>query len=347
MRRSAPLAALPGLLCMCVASCDRGFPPAPGEELPVRVERAVFLMGTVASFVAEAADRETGLARLERMVRVIEETEAELSTWRNDSVLSAVNRQPVGEPLPSPSAVCGLLMRLADWRESTGGAFDPAVGSFIDAWGLRAEGRRPDRAALVAAMAVSGLGHLVVDPDRCAITRRAAVTLDAGGFGKGEALERVRDAERDRPGAWLIDFGGQVAVSGAGAGGAWPVAVAHPTRRDTPVLDLLLASGSLATSGGSERDLILEDGGRIGHVIDPRTGRAVARAASVTVWHEDALAADVLSTALYVMGSEEGIAWAEAGGFAACFIVAAPGSGDVAFRATSAFEARFPLPPPP
>lgn len=311
------------------------------------VERSVYLMGTIATFAVDAPDRATGLARLERMVRVIEETEAELSTWRHDSVLSAVNRQPVGEPSLAPPEVCDLLGRVADWHAATGGAFDPAVGSLIDAWGLRAEGRRPDRAALEAAMAVSGLGHLAVEPDPCAITRRAAVTLDAGGFGKGEALERVREAEGDRPGAWLIDFGGQVAVSGAGAGGAWPVAIAHPARRGTPVLDLLLAAGSLATTGGSERDLILEDGGQIGHVIDPRTGRTVARPASVTVWHEDAFVADVLSTALYVMGPEEGLAWAEARGFAACFIVAAPESGDVAFRATSAFEARFPLPPPP
>lgn len=310
------------------------------------VERSVYLMGTLATFAVDAPDRATGVVQLERMVRVVEETETELSTWRDESVLSAVNRQPVGEPLPAPSTVCGLLTRLAGWRESTGGAFDPAVGSLIDAWGLRAEGRQPDDPALAAAMAVSGLGHLTVDRDPCVITRRAAVTLDAGGFGKGEALERVRDAERDRPGAWLIDFGGQVAVSDAGAGEVWPVAVAHPTRRDTPVLELLLASGSLATSGGSERDLSLQDGGRIGHVIDPRTGRPVVRAASVTVWHEDAFAADVLSTALYVMGPDEGIAWAEARGFAACFIVAGPGSGDVVFRATSAFEARFPLPPP-
>ena len=345
MRRSA-LAALPWLLCLCVAACNRATPPAPGAEGPVRVERTVFLMGTLASFVAEAADRETGLARLERMVRVIEETEAELSTWRDDSVLGAVNRQPVGEPLPAPSGVCGLLGRAAYWREATGGAFDPAVGSLIDAWGLRANGRQPDDAALEAAMAVSGLGHLAVDPGACAVTRRAAVTLDAGGFGKGEALERVREAERDRPGAWLIDFGGQVAVSGAGAGGGWPVAIAHPARRDTPVLDLLLATGSLATTGGSERDLILEDGSHIGHVIDPRTGRTVVRPASVTVWHEDAFVADVLSTALYVMGAEQGLAWAAARGIAACFIVAVPGSRDVTFRATSAFEARFELPPP-
>ena len=43
---------------------------------------------------------------------------------------------------------------------------------------------------------------------------------------------------------------------------------------------------------------MLEDGLRIGHILDPRSGRPVVRRASVTVWHPDALAADALSTAL-------------------------------------------------
>ena len=42
---------------------------------------------------------------------------------------------------------------------------------------------------------------------------------------------------------------------------------------------------------------MLEDGLRIGHILDPRSGRPVVRRASVTVWHPDALAADALSTA--------------------------------------------------
>ncbi len=327
------------LVCLAAAACHGPAPP------PVRVERAVFLMGTVATFVAEAADRDTGLARLERMVRVVEETEAELSTWRDDSVLSAVNRQPVGEALPVPPAACGLLGRVATWRETTGGAFDPALGSLIDAWGLRIGGRQPDDATVAAALATTGLGHLVLDQETCAVTRRADVILDAGGFGKGEALDRIRAAERGRPGAWLVDFGGQVAVSGEAAGGAWPVGIAHPERRETSVIELPLAAGSLATTGGSERDLTVGGRVRIGHVIDPRTGRPVSRSASVTVWHDDAFAADVLSTALFVMGPVEGLAWAAARDVAACFIASDKGSG-VTFRATPAFESRFPLPTP-
>ena len=40
------------------------------------------------------------------------------------------------------------------------------------------------------------------------------------------------------------------------------------------------------------------------------------------------------------MGPEEGIAWAEAQGFAACFLVA-DAADRVTIRATSAFDARF------
>ena len=348
MTRLALRRATSWMLLLGAAACGGPVLSLTAAQLdrPVRVERTVFLMGTFATFVTETVDRETGLAKLERMVRVIEEAEAELSTWRDDSVLSAVNRQPVGEPFPVPVATCGLLSRVAQWHAETNGAFDPAVGGLIAVWGLRREGRQPGDDELRAALAAAGFEDFSLDPEACSVTRRTAATLDAGGFGKGEALDRVREAERGRPGTWFIDFGGQMAVSGAAAGGAWTVGVAHPARRDTSVLELSLTAGSLASSGGSERDLVLDDGSRIGHILDPRSGRPVSRAASVTVWHESAFVADAVSTALYVMGPEEGIAWAAAHDVAACFIVPDGDSGAVAFRATAAFDSRFALPYP-
>ena len=306
---------------------------------PQLVERTVYLMGTLARFVAEATDRETGLQRLERMVQVVEATEAELSTWRADSVLSRLNRQAVGVPRRVPEATCDLLDRLAIWHAATGGTFDPAVGSLVDAWGLR--GSVPSPGGSRPAEAVTGFHHLDLDRAACTVARRAPVTLDAGAFGKGEALDRVRRADPGAEGAWLIDFGGQVAVSGPAADGPWPVDVAHPERRAEPAARLHLAGGSLATSGPSDRDLRLDDGRRIGHILDPRSGRPVARSGSVTVWHEQAFVADVLSTALYVMGADAGLAWARARGHAAAFLIADEGSGRVRRRATPAFEVRF------
>ncbi|MDE2886592.1 MAG: FAD:protein FMN transferase [Gemmatimonadota bacterium] len=341
LNRLAVRRGVPWVLWLGAAALATGSASArdTGGRYPVRIERTVFLMGTYATFVAETVDRQTGLAKLERMVRVIEDTEAELSTWRDDSVLSAVNGQPVGTPLPVPAAICGLFSRIAKWHAATDGAFDPAVGNLIKAWDLRGEGREPDDGE---ALAASGFDKLVLDAETCAVTRRAAVILDAGGFGKGEALDRVREAERNRRGAWFIDFGGQVAVSGEASDGPWSVGLAHPAQRQKAVLELSLAAGSIATSSGSERDPATADGRRIGHIVDPRNGRPVYRTGSVTVWHENAFVADVLSTALYVMGKKEGIAWAVPRGIAACFFSAAPHADDVVFRATPAFTARFP-----
>ena len=110
-----------------------------------------------------------------------------------------------------------------------------------------------------------------------------------------------------------------------------------------------LESGALATGGGSERDREgdPEQSGDepVGHILDPRTGHPVRRTLSVVVWREEALAADALSTALYVMGPEEGIPWAEERALAAAFLTPRPDSGEVEFRTTAAFRARFTLRP--
>ena len=313
----------------------------PPAAAPVQVERTVHLMGTWATLVVEAADRAAGLEAIERMVRVIERTEASLSTWRADSVLGALNRQPVGEPFGLPPALCGLWPRLARWHGLTGGAFDPAVGRLVDAWGLRAGGAVPSPEVLGAARAATGLAHFRFDAGACRVTRTVDATLDAGAFGKGEALRRLVDVSAGGD-PWMVDFGGQIAVGGKPAGAGWPVAIAHPARRHQAALALTLTTGSLATSAASERSRVV-DGRPVAHILDPRTGRPIHRPESVTVWHEDPLAADLLSTALYVMGADEGLDLAARHGIAALFLV--PDSGrdaPVTVLASRTFETRFP-----
>ncbi len=124
-------------------------------------------------------------------------------------------------------------------------------------------------------------------------------SFEEGAFGKGYALDRMLvllDGEA------LINFGGQIIVRGKR-----DVSVADPSDRDHPVLALTLADASLSTSAG-------------GHILDPRTGQSLPGRGSVSVIAKDALTADILSTALYVMGKNEGLRWAAAHDVAAIFI---------------------------
>ena len=73
---------------------------------------------------------------------------------------------------------------------------------------------------------------------------------------------------------------------------------------------LSLTDLSVSTSGNSERGRTV-GGRRIGHELDPHTGRPAPDFGSATVLAPSALAADVLSTAFFVLGPEKGLALSE------------------------------------
>jgi thiamine biosynthesis lipoprotein len=288
------------------------------------VEREFYLMGTRFHIALFAADRNKGIQQTEELVRVVESVENQLSTWRPNSETSLLNRQPADQPVVVSPSLCELLHQLHYWVAFTGGSFDPACGKILRAWGIHEQGRIPTDNELQQALSNSGFDHLEIQ--NCTVRKRADVWLDVGAFGKGEALKQLLEiAKKKGLPRFLIDFGGQVLAWDPGpAAQGWKTALAHPMERtERTRIAVLLRSGSLSTSGGSERDQQV-GAQRIGHIIDPQTGKPVPSFGSVTVWNEDPFAADILSTALYVMGPRKGYAWAIDHHIAACFLVSEP-----------------------
>jgi thiamine biosynthesis lipoprotein len=295
-------------------------------------------MGTRAFLATYAPDRPSGVAALDSALATLEATEAQLSTWRTDSAISRLNATPIGVTWPAEAPLCRLFEDLYEWHRLTRGTFDPTVGALADAWQIRGNGRLPGSAPLRAARARTGLRLLDFDARRCLVVRRADAVIDVGAFGKGEALDRAARVLNGR--AWLVDLGGQVSVGGVPPGGKpWIIDIAHPLDRQRPVMQVEMRSGSLSTSGGSERDVRVGDA-RVGHILDPRNGTPATFAGSVVAWHDRALVADIVSTALYVMGPREGLPWAEAHGIAALYLIAS--SQGVGTIATSSFAGMKP-----
>jgi thiamine biosynthesis lipoprotein len=265
---------------------------------PAEVTRARFLMGTVCEVSARDA---SGIdAAFDEAKRI----EAMLSTWRDDSELARVNR---GEAAASPELL-DLLRRVTSLVAETNGAFDPLVRPLLDAWQIRGNGAIPDDATLRAAVESAQPGNLSLANG---VELRRGARIEEGGFGKGYALDRML-AKID--GDAVINFGGQIIVRGTKR-----VAIAQPRHRDRAALEVTLHDESLSTSSGSEKSFRI--GGRaFSHIVDPRTGEALPPRGSVSVIDRSALVADVLSTALYVMGPREGLRWARRHGVRAIFI---------------------------
>jgi len=205
-------------------------------------------MGTRCTITAIAKDRMSSISQIERLVRSLEDTEKNLSTWQDGSALTALNRWPVGDSFAVEPNLCGLFQDLMHWTRETDGAFDPAIGVLIDIWGIRTGGRFPSDGELKKARHRSGMQYYRMDHANCRIIKTSDVLIDCGAFGKGEALDRLRclDAQDDKS-PWFVNLGGQVAVQGIPSGTTgWRVDIAHPKRRDEPVLTIRMASGSLS-----------------------------------------------------------------------------------------------------
>jgi len=282
------------------------------------LERDVTLMGTNLHITLYESDRNRALKQSEEWIQIVEDAEQELSNWRDNSEVSKLNRNPIGEPFQLSENLCRLLPELQSWVKKTDGAFDPGIGNLLKLWGFYDRGRIANESEIQETLAKTGLAKIEIDQQSCTATRNAVIMIDAGAFGKGEALQRILvNAQANHSAPFQLNFGGQILIYEK----LTKIELAHPAERTKRSgIHIQIKSGSSSTSGGSEHDKVV-NGKRIGHILDPHTGLPSPSFGSVTVWNESAFDADVLSTALYVMGPEKGIAFANANAIAACFLV--------------------------
>ena len=260
-----------------------------------------------------AAASEAAFAEADRI-------EAACSTWRADSAWSRLNAAGQAELDPEWAA---LLRAALAWSERTGDAFDPVLGRLVEAWGTRSGGRTPSDPELSQARHASGAGHLSMEGNRAALSDGA--WIEEGGFVKGYALDRMQAAAQGAGArSGLLDFGGQLLAWGRPR----RVTVADPCERGTARLVLVLKNASLACSGDAVRGK---------HLLDPRTGRPCEAWGEAAIVARSGFDADALSK-LYVLGPDQGLAWADAHGVAAAFL-----PNDGAPRFSRAFRALYPI----
>jgi len=309
-------------------------------------EIAGHALGTTYSVkLAEPLSSSRGAAVATAIEGRLDEVDELMSTYRPDSELSRFNRHRSTRPYPLSAPTLEVFAVAQDVFERSGGAFDVTVGSLVDAWGFGPGDRssRPSTPEVAALRSRAGSEPLALDREAGTIRKLAPdVVADLSAVAKGYAVDLVAETlVALGVSSFLVEIGGELRARGWKADGSrWRVGIERPEPAERTVhLALDLADEAIATSG-DYRNFREQDGVRLAHIIDPRSGRPVPYAgASVSVVHARAAVADAWATALSVLGPEAGSAVAEREGLAALFIL--PGSGGYVTRATSAFRAKL------
>ncbi|MEE4166439.1 MAG: FAD:protein FMN transferase, partial [Desulfocapsaceae bacterium] len=133
------------------------------------------------------------------------------------------------------------------------------------------------------------------------------VTLD--GIAKGYIVDRASDILKTKGVEnHLVNAGGDIRTSGTAARGKrWTVAIQDPGKTGGYPDVITMSDGAIATSGNYE---VFYDQEKVfHHIVNPFTGRSPQLSASVSVTARTVMEADALSTAVFVLEPDSGIAF--------------------------------------
>ncbi len=265
------------------------------------------LMGTEVSVYLWSDDPAAGRQALEAVFDEAARIDRLMSTYREDSEISKINREAATAPVVAGDELFSLIQRSLDISVLTRGAFDITYDSVGQHYDFR-ERRRPDAATVEAERPL--INYRLVKLDRAARTvsfARAGVRINLGGIAKGYVVER--GIEILRKGGCehaIVTAGGDSRLLGDRRGRPWMVGIRDPREDGEVAISIPLVDEAVSTSGDYER-YFDEDGVRYHHIIKPSTGAPAEGVHSATVFGPDAVITDALSTSVFVMGVEQGL----------------------------------------
>lgn len=240
-------------------------------------------------------------AAIARAFEWFHEVERRCSRFDDASELRQLCRH-TGRPIPASELLFSAVQFAVALAEETDGAFDPAVGAAMERLGFDRHYATGARTAASGAAAGGSWVDIELDPDARTITLHRPLLLDLAAVVKGLAIDLA--AQELRPYRhFAIDAGGDLFVSGSSARQEpWSVGIRHPRHDREAIERLVVTDAAICTSGDYER---VVSGAH--HLIDPRVQAPAGGMASATVIAPNAMLADALATAAFVLGPEAGI----------------------------------------
>ncbi len=234
----------------------------------------------------------------------IEETEALLSIWIETSEISRLNEK--GEAVLSASAFEAIEKSLEIARAS-GGGFDPTLTN-------------------------NGYARVELFADSSLVRLPHGIALDLDAVAKGFAVDRALAELEGVATGGLVDLGtSSIALFGDDI---VTFEIRDPAGGPPPATFRLSEGAIGSSSRGQQGD----------HIMDPRTGKSpsgVSAVSAVTVVSSSALQADALSTAVFALGPDAGLALVEKMGAQGVVLLVA--SERYVIRTTPGFVERYAL----
>lgn len=239
--------------------------------------------------------------------------DAEFSPYIETSQLSRANRlAPLAsaeKPLPISPELTRIIDKALYYSRVSEGAFDITFASLGRYYDYR-KGQKPSEEQRQALLPAINYRGIKLDKQAHSLYfEHPKIYLDLGGIAKGYAVDRgIALLQARGVNHASISAGGDSRVLGNKQGRPWLVGIKNPRSDEGVAITLPLEDCAISTSGDYERYFMDSDGTRVHHILNPRTGESASGLASVSIIGPLGFDTDPLSTTVFVLGVENGLA---------------------------------------
>ncbi len=236
---------------------------------------------------------------IDRAFKIMERIDS-LASWAGSGDIARINK---GEVCEISEEVLHIIKQGIEIGDLTNGAFDITIRPVMELWGNFESQCVPEEEEIKKMLPSINYKEVTLIGSKIKFGK-PEVKLDLSGIAKGYAVDlAIKELKSAGIKAGLVNAGGDIKVFGDRI---WSIGIKDP--RGTGIMKVLeLKNQAVATSGDYEKYFIL-NGVRYHHILNPLTGLPARECISVTIISDDAGFADALSTGIFVLGPEKGIA---------------------------------------
>ena len=272
-------------------------------------------MGTHLAFAAyttPAVDAAKTRVAFDAAIAEIKRVEALMTTWKPDSEISKINAAAGKDAVHVSDEVFAIVKESVHASEISEGTFDITFQTLHGLWKFDEDldAHPPKEADVKARLPFLGYKKIQLDEAKRTVRLENAKTqIGLGGIAKGYAVDKaVKVLEQAGLASFFVQAGGDLFARGKKPDGApWTAGIRDPRGPDNKYFArLAISDHAFSTAGDYERSYVV-GGRRYHHIIDPRTGMPATASRSVTIWAPNALLADEIDDAVFILGPEKGL----------------------------------------
>lgn len=298
-------------------------------QSPKIIKLSGFTMGTIFNIQMHSIPDNIDITRLESDInKILFQVNNQMSTYQDNSELSKINYSGNTDWIEISEDLYSVISTALLISNKSGGAFDITIGPVVNLWGFgpgEQKQKVPDSEKLAEILASIGDRNLHLQQNPYALKKDMVdIYIDLSGIAKGFAVDKIATKlDQANIKNYMVEIGGEIKAKGVNDRNTpWQIGIEKPLAKERKVQDIIKLNNLAMATSGDYRNFFEENGKLYSHTIDPKTGWPVShQLTSVTVFHESAMYADAMATALLVLGPDIGMQLANQENLAALFII--------------------------